>query len=51
MNDKKQLDCELNCKASASLSQSIRLDLQQEDKKLEELLQDETTENCNQATD
>lgn len=38
MNDKKQLECQLDCKASASLKQSIVQDLKKEDGSIEELL-------------
>lgn len=41
MNDKKQLECELDCKASASLNQSILEDLNKEDGSLEELLNEQ----------
>lgn len=35
---KKQLDCELHCKASASLNESVAQDLQLKDRSLKELL-------------
>jgi len=35
---KKQLDCELHCKASASLNESVAQDLQIKDRPLKELL-------------
>ena len=41
MNDKKQLECQLDCKASASLKQSILEDLNKEDGSLEELLNEQ----------
>ena len=38
MNEKKQLDCQLNCKATAALAQSVQLELDFEDRNLEEIL-------------
>jgi len=50
MNDKKQLECELKCKASAALDQSIQADLCKEDGNIQELL-NETTENTEETID
>lgn len=43
MNEKKQLECQLDCKASASLQESILTDLEKEDGNIEELLNDKQT--------
>jgi len=51
MNDKKQLECKLECRASASLVDSVASDLQKEDRKLKEFLDvresDEQEADCN----
>lgn len=40
MNEKKQLDCELNCKATAEVKRSVMIDLEQPDVPMEELLKE-----------
>lgn len=45
MNEKKQLDCQLECKASASLLESVAEDMEKEDRNLEELLNEDHTDN------
>jgi hypothetical protein len=40
MNEKKQLDCELNCKATAEVKRSVMVDLEQPDVPMEELLKE-----------
>lgn len=40
MNEKKQLDCELNCKSTASLNYSIIQDLLQPDAPMAELVKE-----------
>lgn len=51
MNEKKQLDCELNCKATAEVKRSVMIDLEQPDVPMEELLKeledDEVKDNPN----
>ena len=51
MNEKKQLDCELNCKATAEVKRSVMVDLEQPDVPIEELLKeledDEVKDNTN----
>lgn len=51
MNEKKQLDCELNCKATAEVKRSVMVDLEQPDVPMEELLKeledDEAKDNPN----
>lgn len=43
MNKKKQLECQLESTESFELSKSVAFDLQQEDKTIEELLNETTT--------
>lgn len=46
MNDKKQLDCQLYCCATASLKDSIQIELLAEDRPLKDVLEEnEETEN------
>ena len=48
MNEKKQLDCELHCKATAEVKRSVMVDLEQPDVPMEDLLkeiEDHETEN------
>lgn len=40
MNEKKQLDCELHCKATAEVKRSVMVDLEQPDVPMTELLQE-----------
>ena len=47
--EKHKCESELSCKASASLNESVKADLQSEDKSLEELLNEEN--NCQNAVD
>jgi len=55
MNEKKQLECQLECKATASFSGKVQTDLKRPDQSLEDLLkeQDATEEtqnnNCNDS--
>jgi|TARA_E500000178_G_C16933283_1_gene712760 hypothetical protein len=37
-NDKKQLDCQLHCKATAKLDESVVEDMERQDASLKELL-------------
>ena len=39
MKDKTQLECQLHCKASAFLHDSIALDMESEDRPIKELLE------------
>ena len=41
MTDKKQLDCELKCKATAQFELEVQQDLDQQDKSLASLLETE----------
>jgi len=47
--EKHKCESKLSCKASASLNESVKADLQSEDKPLEELLNEEN--NCQNAVD
>lgn len=44
MNKKKQLECELNCKATAGLQESIALDMLKQDKSISSLIEEEITD-------
>tara|TARA_R100001163_G_C4897152_1_gene87397 strand:- start:271 stop:426 length:156 start_codon:yes stop_codon:yes gene_type:complete len=44
MNDKEQLDCQLDCKATAGLREQVMKDLAQKDRPLKELLDEQETE-------
>lgn len=44
MTEKKQLDCELNCKSTASLNYSIIQDLLQPDAPMAELVEEKDTD-------
>lgn len=52
MNEKKQLDCQLNCKATATLAQSVQLELDFEDRNLQEILngQDQNQEDSSDCS-
>lgn len=40
MNEKKQLDCELHCKATAEVKRSVMVDLEQPDISMADLLKE-----------
>jgi hypothetical protein len=44
MKQKKQIDCQLNCKATASLSLEVLNDLNQEDRPIASIINDERSE-------
>jgi len=44
MNKKQQIDCQLNCKATASLSLEVLKELDNEDRPLAPLINDERSE-------
>ena len=48
-NDPKQLDCSLQCKATADLKKAIQEDLEKEDASLKDLL-DNGNKNCNKPS-
>ena len=53
MTDKKQLDCELKCKATAQFELEVQQDLDQQDKSLASLLETEEgqeNETCGNET-
>jgi hypothetical protein len=51
MNEKKQLDCELNCKATAEVKRSVMVDLEQPDVPMEELLKELEDDEAKDNTD
>ena len=44
MKQKKQIDCQLNCKVTASLSLEVLNDLNQEDRPIASIINDERSE-------
>ena len=51
MNAKKQLECQLYCVATASLSNEVAKDMKEKDGNLEELLKNESDKNDNKGVD
>jgi hypothetical protein len=51
MNEKKQLDCELHCKATAEVKRSVMMDLEQPDVPMEELLKELEDDEAKDNTD
>jgi hypothetical protein len=51
MNEKKQLDCELNCKATAEVKRSVMMDLEQPDVPMAELLKELEDDEAKDNTD
>jgi hypothetical protein len=49
MNDRKQLDCQLNCKATAELKNSVAEDMLKEDRNLSDLLGEEEHDSTTEA--
>ena len=51
MNEKQELECQLNCKATASLEASVSIDLNKKDKNLEELLNERESDDKEKTGD
>lgn len=49
MNKSKQIDCQLNCKATAALTMGALSDLDKPDRPLSSLINDERSEDCCEA--
>ena len=49
MNDKEQLDCQLDCKATAGLREQVMKDMAQEDRPLKELLDEQEKAEDNES--
>lgn len=50
MKKLEQLDCQLECKATASLNAEIASDLEQEDRSLEDLINEKDSEDNEQTS-